>query len=268
MEFNVYIDGTWLFNQCAPSRIFANRMELPQAQERFPLDFSRLLNLLAEELTERLGGNGVRRTVPTTGSLFFYMAIFDIPPDPDPAWGDIETIRRGSVARRQFAGEAIAAGFSPDGVFTVQLRGWIVNKVRERRYQEKMVDTSLVGRLVERAIAGDRELLHVVISGDIDILPAITTVVPDYTERVVLAITHPDAYDRAEAQTSFGLNEFRFEYEPIYLERDIGQLLPDYHYRCSNRNCQRDFVRERPIPSGENPFCRSCRYARPTRAGS
>src|SRR5262249_17334279 len=48
-----------------------------------------------------------------------------------------------------------------------RLRGWIVEWLRERRYQEKMVDTSLVGRLVEQAIA-DPTRLHVMISGDLD----------------------------------------------------------------------------------------------------
>lgn len=81
-------------------------------------------------------------------------------------------------------------------------------------------------------------------------------------------MTHPDTYDRAAAQTSYALNQFRFEYEPFYLERDVERLLPDYHYQCSNRNCQRYFVRDRAIPAGSDPVCKPCHFARPARAGS
>lgn len=52
----VYIDGTWLFYQCAPGHILANRMEFPDS--RFPLDFVRLLATFRSELEQRLTGRG------------------------------------------------------------------------------------------------------------------------------------------------------------------------------------------------------------------
>jgi hypothetical protein len=260
MEFNVYIDGTWLFTQCGAGLIFANRMEFPE--NRFRLDFSRLLELLAEGLGHRLEAAGVDHKPPTPGSLYFYTAIFEIPAEPDPEWGDIDDIRPRSEARRRFADDAVAAGFSEEGIFTVPLRGWIVQRLRERRYQEKMVDTSLVARLVEQAIVYPQRL-HVLITGDLDMLPAIRTVVPDYTETVVLATTHPDQYIRAEAQSSFRLNQFEFRHDPVYLEQRVEQLLSGEHiYRCSNPRCNRIFVRPRPIPGGSNPVCKPCNDAR------
>jgi hypothetical protein len=254
MEFNVYIDGSWLFSQCAPDRIFANRMEFPES--RFRLDFFRLLNLLADDLSRGVADAGVSQDPVAFGSLYFYTAIFDIPPEPDPEWGDIDGIRRGSEARRRFADEAIAAGFSSEGVFTVPLRGYVVRRLREGRYQEKMVDTSLVARLVEQAIS-DPERLHVLISGDLDMLPAIRTVVPSYTETVVLATTHPDQYHRGEAQSSFRLNQFDFRFDPIYLDQALERLVQGEHvYRCSNRRCNAIFTRAIPIPARSNPVCK------------
>jgi hypothetical protein len=266
MEFNVYIDGTWLFNQCAPGRIFANRMEFPE--NRFRLDFSHLLELIADELGERLAAAGVSQTTPERGALYFYTAIFNVPAETDPDWGNTDDIRRGSEARRRFADDAVDAGFSDEGIFDVPLRAWIVERLRERRYQEKMVDTSLVARLVEQAIA-DPDRLHVLISGDLDMLPAIGTVVPRYTETVVLATTHPDQYVRGEAQSSFRLNQFAFRYDPIYLEQGLERLVAgEYVYRCSNPRCNRVFTRPRPIPARSNPICKPCNDARSTRIGT
>lgn len=261
MIFNVYVDGTWLFSKCGPGHIFANRMEFPE--NRFRLDFDRLLNLLGGELRAR--GAAEEGEPIERGSLYFYTAIFDVPDDPDPEWGDVEPIRRRSEARRHFADDAIRAGFSDEDIFSVPLRAWIIDRLREGRYQEKVVDTLLVGRLVEQAIA-DPERLHVLISGDLDMLPAIRTVVPDYTEKVVLATTHPDQYVRGEAQSSFRLNQFDFRFDPVYLDQSIDRLVAgDFIYRCSNARCNRVFVRPRPIPQGRNPVCKPCNDAR-TRA--
>jgi hypothetical protein len=189
-----------------------------------------------------------------------------MPEEPDPEWGEFEDIRRRSDARRRFADDAVAAGFSEEGIFAVPLRGWIIDRLRQGKYQEKMVDTSLVARLVEHAIA-DPVRLHVLISGDLDMLPAIRTVVPDYTEKVVLAATHPDQYVPAEAQSSYGLQQFDFRYDPIYLEQGVDRLVNGVNvYRCSNLRCLRFFVRPRPIPARANPVCKPCNDARLARA--
>lgn len=259
MKFNVYVDGTWLFNQCLPGRILANRMEFPE--NSFRLDFGRLLDLFVSELGTRVAENGNEPTVEI-GSLYFYTAIFTVPDEPEPDWPDVSAIRRGSEFRRRFANDAIAAGFSDEGVFSVPLRTWIIEKLVDRRYQEKMVDTSLVARLVEQAIT-DPDRLHVMISGDLDMLPAIRTVVPSYTETVVLATTHPDQYVRGEAQSSFRLNQFDFRFEPIYLDQSVEKIAQGENvYRCSNQRCNRVFTRPRPIPAGRSPVCKPCNDAR------
>jgi hypothetical protein len=256
VRFNAYADGSWLYSQCAPGGILANRMEFPE--NRFRLDFGRLLTLFARQLEVRLG-NGERVEAE---SLYFYTAIFAIPDDPDPEWPDVSAIRRRTESRRLFAADAVAAGFSDDGIFSVPLRPWIIEKLEDRRYQEKMVDTSLVARLVEQSIA-DPERLHVLISGDLDMLPAIKTVVPRYTETIILATTHPDQYVRREAQSSFRLNQFDFRYDPIYLDQSIEKFAGGEHiYRCSNARCNRVFSRPRPIPAGRNPVCKPCNDTR------
>jgi hypothetical protein len=257
MEFNIYVDGSWLFKQCGANGIFANRMEFPDTP--FRLDFARLVNVLVAQLGQRAVGSG---SGPDAAALYFYTAIFRIPDEPDPEWGDIEYIRRNSEARRRFADSAVAAGFSDEGIFDVPLRGWLVERLRDRRYQEKMVDTSVVARLVEQAIT-DPLRLDVLISGDLDMLPAIRTVVPDYTETVVLATTHPDQYAPGEGQSSFRLNQFPFQYAPIYLERHVEDFVSGTHvYQCSNARCNRIFVRTRAIPKRSNPLCKPCNDAR------
>jgi hypothetical protein len=255
MEYNVYIDGSWLFTQCRREYILANQMEYPDFS--FQLDFSKLLILLDVQLGHRLdlasGDTALKRK-----GLYFYTAIFDVPSEPDPDWGDITWIRSGTFARRRFVDSAEDAGFSPEGVQTVPLRAWMVDKLRQRQYQEKMVDTSLVARLVEQAITiPDR--LHVLISGDLDMLPAIQTVVPEYTETVVLATTHPDQYVPGEAQSSFRLSQFGFRHDPIYLDQHVEQLVVGSNvYRCSNRQCNRVFVRQNQVPHLSTPICKPC----------
>ncbi len=241
---------------------FASFMEF--ADSPFRLDFSRLLDVLADALSTQVSHS--KQHIPIeVGDLYFYTAIFDIPDHPDPEWGDIGFIRHGSEARTRFAGAAIDAGFNPDGIFRVPLRGWMVEKLREHRYQEKMVDTSLVARLVEQAIA-DPSRLHVLISGDVDMLPAISTVVPDYTKTVVLDTTHPAQYEPESAQSSFRLSQFKFNYEPIYLERHVDRLVEGtYIYRCSNPRCQHIFTRPSPVPAYSNPICKPCYLAKGSR---
>jgi hypothetical protein len=253
--FNVYIDGSWLFKQCGANGILANRMEFPESN--FRLDFQRLLSMFEQALSVDLGGEVVE-----ADRLYLYTAIFSVPEVPDPEWGDIAFIQGNTFARRRFAESAVAAGFDPQGIFDVPLRGWIVEKVREHRYQEKMVDTSVVARLVEQAIR-DPERLHVLVTGDTDMLPAISTVVPEYTQTVVLATTHPDQYNPGDAQSSFRLNQFDFRFGPIYLERHVEEIVHGaYVYRCSNPGCQRVFIRHDPIPAKANPVCKPCHEGR------
>ncbi|WP_140853504.1 NYN domain-containing protein [Myxococcus xanthus] len=253
MRFNVYVDGSWLFKQCGPEKLLANRMEFPT--QSFRLDFQKLLGLLGKELSERIGD---KDKIDGPGDLFFYTALFVMPDEVDPEWPDISVIRRGVEARERFISEAKQAGFQDSGIFHVPLRRWMVDKLNERRYQEKMVDTSLVARLVERTINAP-DTIHVVVSGDLDMLPGIKTVVPDYSRRVVLLTTHPDQYDRSEAQSSFRLSQFDFEIEPIYIERHVGEIVRGtYPYRCSNKTCGCVFVRERKIPKASNPVCKPC----------
>lgn len=121
-----------------------------------------------------------------------------------------------------------------------------------------MVDTSLVGRLVEQAIA-DPDRLHVLISGDLDMLPAIRTVVPDYTETVVLATTHPDQYIRGRPSLHSVSISSTFAFEPIYLDQSVDQFVSgDHVYRCSNPRCNsisRDLAL---FPVAANPVCKPC----------
>jgi hypothetical protein len=189
-------------------------------------------------------------------------ALFEIPDDPDPEWAaDAESMRPSIDARRRFAYEAVDAGFDSEGIFRVPLRGWIIERVKARRYQEKMVDTAVVARLVERSIT-EPAILHVLLSGDSDMIPAIQTVVPNYSETVVVACTHPDQYLPQDQQSSYRLAQFDLQREPIYLDRLVDRIVEgDYVYRCCNPRCNAIFARPKPIPARANPTCRPCHEA-------
>ncbi|MGE3675300.1 MAG: hypothetical protein AB7K71_36865, partial [Polyangiaceae bacterium] len=139
MNFNMYVDGSWLFKQCGAEGLLSSRTEYPS--NRFRLDFSRLLDVVGEQLSARLNGEAIER-----GELYYYTALFSIPEEIDEDWPDTTVITRSTNARQRFVDEALAAGFLDCGIFKVPLRRWMVEKLAQQRYQEKMVDTSLVAR--------------------------------------------------------------------------------------------------------------------------
>jgi len=221
----------------------------------FRLDFTKL----AAEV-----GKFLEMKSPTAamkpGKLYFYTAIFQVDEPPSPDLGDISFIMKSIYARQYFIKEAEAGGFDCSGVNWVPLRKHIAEKLRDHQYQEKMVDTSVVARLVEQAIRHPRRM-HVLITGDRDMLPALRTVCPKYTKSIALATTHPDQYDRFNSQSSFALSAFDFVSEPMYLERHVEQLVAGEDvYTCAN--CRKVFVATSKLGIRENPVCDQCKSQR------
>lgn len=256
---NIFVDGGWLFRQCAPNGSLANATDRPTS--RFALDFSRL----NQELLRHLQSHG--RSCDRLGELAFAASIFVLPTDFDD-WPrkyegiraeNIEITRKAVWAREAFLREALQGGYTDHAVLRPELREWTLRKLMEGRYQEKQVDTTVVALLVRSAIAKPKDF-HVLVTGDADLLPAVRVAYPEFTTSIGVATTHPDELDARHRQTSYSLVELGFQIPPYFMqnkgnaERIIEGPFP---YRCEE--CGHVFVERRAIPGNQRPRCSRCR---------
>lgn len=182
-KLHIFIDGSWLFKICSPEGVLATKTDRPT--KPFALDFSKL----NKSLLEHAKSHDAECT--GFGDLFYATSIFEIPDDIDE-WpndftnittNDIEIVKRGVHARTMVAKNATDAGYNSQAIYHPKLRGFIVEKLTAKTYQEKQVDTSVVALLVRSAIINPNDY-HVVITGDSDILPAIKVAYPEYSTNV------------------------------------------------------------------------------------
>lgn len=140
------------------------------------------------------------------------------------------------------------------------MKGWILEKLRLKRYQEKQVDATVVALLVRSAIVSPDDV-HVVITGDADVLPAIKVAYPEYSRNVMVATTHPDELKAENRQTAFSLSHFDFDIPPFYLQDHAANILGGAHvYACAH--CHKAFARPKPIPAKARPCCFHCNKQR------
>ncbi|MBO1057072.1 MAG: hypothetical protein HEQ27_11345 [Dolichospermum sp. JUN01] len=126
-----------------------------------------------------------------------------------------------------------------------------------------MVDTSLVARLVEHTLIGPTETdIQVVIAGDLDILPGIKTIIPDYTKKLILVTITPEQYDESTQASSFELSNFKFDHDPILLEREVVHIMQgNYVASCNNPECKRVFSSHVKITMNSS-LCPKCKQER------
>lgn len=259
-NLNVFIDGSWLFKACAPERALANRMEFPDRV--FPLDFNKLKNLL---LTHAQKSDSECKSF---GDLLFSTSIFSLPDDldkwpeerDDVSQVDIDNVRRSAHAREKFTDKALDAGFSDSAIFHPRLKGWMLQKLRDNRFQEKQVDTTVVALLVKAAITKPDDV-HAIITGDSDILPAIRVAYPEYSKNVFVATIHPDQLLAENRQTAFALADMDYTIDPLFLDQNVQNILHGENiYLCSH--CNKAFLRPAPIPRLALPCCTHCHQKR------
>lgn len=255
-RLHLFIDGSWLFKACAPERALAGRLEYPD--RAFRLSFDRLCSALLGHIASTDPG------CTEIGERFLSTSIFTLPDDID-AWpterddvasSDIERLRNSVTARTAFADASVAAGFDPTAIYHPRLRGWMLERLKQGRYQEKQVDATVVALLVRSAITNTGDY-HAIITGDADVLPAIRVAYPAYSENVFVATTHPDQLSRESRQTSFALADFEYRILPYFLDEHVDQFLDSANvYVCAH--CNKVFGRSNPIPSGHRPCCKPC----------
>lgn len=259
-KLNVFVDGSWLFKACAPERALAFRLEYPD--RAFQLDFSKLTSSLLEHANCAVG------ECAELGEMFFSTSIFSLPEDldewpnerDDVSSADIENLRKSTIAREKFSEKAIQAGFSEKAIFRPRLKGWMIERLREHRFQEKQVDATIVALLVKSAITNPSDV-HAIITGDADILPAIKVAYPEYSKNVFVATTHPDQLKTESRQTSFALADFDYTVPPFFLEQSAKEILQgDNVYECVH--CSKVFARAKAIPKKGQPCCSPCNKKR------
>lgn|SRR5690606_3304704 len=261
-KLNIFVDGSWLFKACGRERALSNRLEYSDSV--FRLDFKKL----SDELLQYANKHDSDCT--EFGERIFSTSIFSLPDDLDH-WpeeheditkDDVERVRSTVAVRERFAQSALDAGFSDEAIFHPRLKGWMLEKLRIGRYQEKQVDATVVALLVRSAIENGNDY-HAIITGDADILPAIKVAYPKYSSNVFLVTTHPDQLAAESRQTSFSLTEFDYAMEPYYLEQHADKLLEGENiYVCVH--CNKVFSRPHAIPEAakKRPCCNPCHQKR------
>ncbi len=259
-KLNIFIDGSWLYKACARDRALSNRLEY--ADKTFKLDFEKLSNALLKYAYDH------DSDCTEFGDRIFSTSIFSLPDDLDD-WSvehdditshDIERVRSTVNIREQFAKSAIDAGYSDEALFRPPLKGWMLQNLRENKFQEKQVDATVVALLVRSAIINGNDY-HAIITGDADILPAIKVAYPKYSSNVFIATTHPDQLHAESRQTSYSLTEFDYAMDPYYLEQHADKLLAGENvYTCVH--CNKVFSRPNAIPVKARPCCHPCHQKR------
>lgn len=151
-------------------------------------------------------------------------------------------------------------GYSDSAVYKPRIKAWMIDRLRTNRFQEKQVDATVVALLVRAAITSPSDV-HAVITGDADVLPAIRVAYPKYSKNVMIATTNPDELIAERRQTSFSLNQFKFDIDPFYLQDHSLELLSGAHvYTCAH--CHKVFSRPKAIPAKARPCCFACNKAR------
>jgi uncharacterized LabA/DUF88 family protein len=259
-KLNVFIDGSWLFKACAPEKALSAQTEWPD--KAFQLDFTKLDQCLLAH------ANASTPSCGNLGDRYISTSIFSLPDNFDE-WpnefdaltaDDIARTRQGVLAREKFVQSAMTAGYSDHAVYRPRMKGWMLDKLRSKRYQEKQVDATVVALLVRSAITGPNDV-HVVITGDADVLPAIKVAYPEYSKNVFIATTHPDELLAERRQTSFSLSQFEFTIPPCYLQDHVAKILKGEHiYTCAH--CHKAFARPKPIPAKARACCFTCNAKR------
>jgi hypothetical protein len=202
------------------------------------------------------------------GDRFLCTSIFRLPEDlndwpnqnPDVTNSDIERVTKGAQAREFMVQNAVQAGFSDLAVYRPNLRPFMIEKLKNRTFQEKQIDATVIALLVRSAITKSDDY-HAFITGDSDILPAIKVAYPEYSRNVMLVTTHPDELRAEHRQTSFSYTDFQFDIEPYFLQDHVKDIIHGQNvYECSN--CRKSFVRTTSIPKKNRPYCKNCTQGR------
>ncbi len=257
-KLHVFIDGSWLIKVCAPNGILAERFCVPN---QFKLDFSKLKDVIYRHIAS------TQPDCTEIGDCYFITSIFDIPANMNTWIGrtvntrtitqdQLDKTTRNVRMREDYANRANTAGFDPQGIIRVTLKDWMIQKLADKKYQEKQVDTTVVALLVKYAITKPNDFF-VIVAGDSDILPAISIAYPEFTQRICWVANHPDQLNAAHRQTSFSYFQYSYNIPPLYLHDCVDKISEGVNiYTCPN--CHKVFISPTPFAQHSRTFCPTC----------
>lgn len=256
-RLHIFIDGSWLYKVCAPERALASKVEF--RDRRFRLNFARLCSALLAHAAS------YDRSCDEVGDKFLSTSIFSIPENLSE-WPyerenvtplDVAAIIGSVKARERFVRGALATGFDPSAVHRPLLRGWMIEQLRNHRFQEKQVDATVVALLVRSAMMNPLDY-HVIVTGDADMLPAVRLTQKSCSENVFVATIQPTRFGGGARGGSFALADFDYRIAPYYLDEHVDAIADGEHvYTCDT--CGRVFSRAEPLYKKQKRRCSLCR---------
>ncbi|WP_016948715.1 NYN domain-containing protein [Anabaena sp. PCC 7108] len=252
-KLHIFIDGTWLFKVCSPDAALASATDRPTYT--FSIDWHKFDAAIKQHIEQQSGHN------LDLGERVLATSIFTLPGNFDD-WSNlfpaitsnrVNKTKRVVYAKDRFVQAALDAGYSDIAIFRPEIKDWIIPKLEDRSYQEKQVDTTVVALLVKSAITQPDDY-HAVVTGDADMIPAIKTAYPEYTENILIVSTHPDELNALHRQSSFSYFDFKFDLEPFYLKQNADKIIAGNNtYKCVE--CSKVFTTNNKVPSNKQPRC-------------
>ena len=253
-RLNIVVDGSQWFRE-GPA--------LSPLNHDISVDFKVLDASLLKHVSDHAG------TLAELGERHLVASAFVPPPDLDTwtvrdrALFESEHTKRSIGARNRFVQAALDAGYSGDAVYRIPLRNWML---RRSTYREDYVGMT-VSALLARSITRSPDDYHCVLTGNADILAAVTVACPRSTKTLFIAAIHREVLFDVRHRAMFAPANFNLRIPPFFLADHFpnlargGQVLREgYVYRCSR--CHEKFIRRRPIRSKAPLLCGSCSFKR------
>ena len=255
-KLHIFIDGSWLFRVCQPVGILASRTE--RSGYSFDINFAKLSKVLLQHVRH------YDRDCAKVGEKYYVTTILTIPEnienlvddDSESTINIVERIKRTSISRSSVAENAVKAGYSADGISRPILNRHMFEKYTDGVFQEKQVNAALVALLVRSVFINPGDY-HLLISGDNDIITALSVAYPEYYKNMVIATTHPDELKVEHRHTSFSFYKHKFDIPPFYLQDFVKEIVNgQFIYECSK--CRVIFTRTLAVHGTRRPYCRTC----------
>lgn len=257
-RLNIVIDGSQRSKMgLVPSATAA------QQNHDIGVDFEALDALLLKHLFEHAGTRAELGERHLVASVFVPPPDFDTWPDKDRALFERQHTKRNIEVQNQFVQSALAAGYSGDAVYRIPFRNWML---RSSTYHEDHVATA-VSALLAGSMTRSPDDYHCVLTGNADILAAVTVACPQSLETLFIAASGREVLFDRRHRTMFSPADFDFRIPPFFLVDHISILVRkgsvvggNYVYGCTR--CHEKFTRHRPIPAKAPLLCASCSFKR------
>lgn len=229
-NIHLFVDGTWLFKTCKPGGFLAKLTATPE--QRFKMDFQKFVGFVESELSDVLG------STICCGKKYIASSVFDIaglnpPIDKWPeAYTDegitpemIVRFRNNITARTNFIDNAVKfGGFFYDANHE-SLKPHIVVAIANDDYREKQVDSKVQAELIDCGKENKLSAYYAVLTGDLDMMPALKKSYPEWSDNVILLTTEPNYPDGV---SSFDMVKFvneNFKYNAVFIDKHFSKFL-------------------------------------------